>query len=136
MVGADYSTGGGNEEIYVVQESRLLLDNQEGNEEIEIVWLSRLFLDYQDNLPAKERYITFLKENHKCQAQSQLYQNAIHCNWVYVEERDNNCQFQGYISQTVTQFENRECRICRHTKWPAPWAFLISAKNVVVKSQK
>ena len=78
MVGADYSTGGGNEEIYVVQESRLLLDNQEGNEEIEIVWLSRLFLDYQDNLPAKERYITFLKENHKCQAQSQLYQNAIH----------------------------------------------------------
>ena len=48
---------------------------------------------------------------------------------MYVEERDNNCQFQGYISQTVTQFENRECRICRHTKWSAPWAFLISAKR-------
>ena len=72
MLGADYSTGGGNEEIY------MLFRN----------------LDY--------------------------YQYAIHCNWLSVEERGNNCQFQGYISQAVIQFDNRECRICRHTKWPAP----------------
>ena len=77
-----------------------------------------------------------LKENHKCQAQSQLYQYAIHCNWLSVEERGNNCQIQGYISQTVIQFDKKMSYLSSHQIASTPGRFLSLLKDATVKSQK
>ena len=76
-----------------------------------------------------------LKENHKCQAQSQLYQYAIHCNWLSVEERGNNCQIQGYISQTVIQFDKKMSYLSSHQIASTPGRFLSLLKDATVKSQ-
>ena len=70
-----------------------------------------------------------LKENHKCQAQSQLYQNAIHCNWLSVEERGNNCQIQCYISQTVIHLTTENVVFVVTPNSQHARAFLIFAKR-------